>query len=257
MDRQALDWQAVVARRQGRWTGRPIIYRPSLASTHTLAAQLIPDHAPPGSAVVTDYQFAGRGRLGRRWIAAPYSALTVTVVLGPLRPAWTAPLACGLAALEAIEAVEVRAALKWPNDLLVEGKKCGGVLIEAHPVAGVSWLLAGIGLNVRSSDPSLAQATYLDAHRPAPVSREILFEHLLTRLDHWTACAERERAVLHAAWRARLITLGRQVQVQTPAEAFEGLALDVSDDGGLVVQMRDGRKRIAQAGDVTLSATPF
>lgn len=257
MEGRALDWQTVAARRQGRWAGRPLIYRPSLDSTTTLAARLLPDQAPPGTAVVTDYQFAGRGRLGRRWDSAPYSALTVTVVLGPIQPAWAAPLACGMAALEAIEALGVPAAIKWPNDLLVQEKKCGGVLIEAHAVRGVPWLLAGIGLNVRSVDPALAHATYLDAHLPAPAGRELLLEQLLGRLEHWAACAETGSHVLRDAWRARLVTLGRQVLVQTQTGAFEGLALDVAGDGGLIVRTDDGCTRVVHAGDVTLSGSPF
>ncbi|HWE60394.1 MAG TPA: biotin--[acetyl-CoA-carboxylase] ligase [Chloroflexota bacterium] len=253
MDTRALQWQEVARRRTGRWAAQPILYHRELDSTNTLAARLVPQQAPPGAVVVADYQYGGRGRLARRWLVEPYSALTFTVVLGPLAPAWTAPMVCGLAAVQAIEALAMPATLKWPNDLLVGGKKCGGILIETKPVANASWLLAGIGINVRSVDPGLDGATYLDAHTPTPVRREDLLADLLARLDEWGRRAETDGDAVREAWRAHLETLGRWVAVQTPAGMLEGLATAVAADGGLIVRLADGSFRTVQAGDVTLS----
>lgn len=255
MQARPLDWQAVSRRRIGRWASSPIVYRPTLDSTNALAADLIPDRAPPGSVVVADYQFAGRGRLTRRWHAEPYSALTATVVLGPHQPPWTAPLAAGLAALEAVEAQGVAAALKWPNDVLIQGRKCGGILIESRAVAGIPWLLAGVGLNVHSVDPALDTATYLDAFLERSAHREDVLERLLLRLDYWCDLAAYDGTALHAAWRSRLTTLGRRVTVTAPATSFTGTASDVADDGALIVILDDGSVRVVQAGDVTLSST--
>lgn len=248
-----LDWQSVALRRTGGWADRPVHFRHEVDSTNTLAAQLVPDQAPPGAVIVAEYQHAGRGRLARRWVADPFSALTFTVVLGPLVPAWAAPMVCGLATLEALAQFGIAAALKWPNDVLVGGRKCAGILIESRPVAGAVWLLAGIGINVRSVDPALEDATYLDAHLTTPIRREDLLVALLDRLEHWCAQAGADSAAVRLAWQARLSTLGQMVTVQTPTGPFDGLASGVAPDGGLVVQLADGTSRIVQAGDVTLS----
>lgn len=253
MDARALDWQEVARRRVGAWVTRPILYRRELDSTNSLAARLVPDQAPVGTVVVADYQYGGRGRLARRWMVEPYSALTCTVVLGPLAPAWAAPMICGLAAAEAIERADIAAALKWPNDVLVGGKKCAGILIESASVAGTPWLLAGIGINVYSVDPALGAATYLDAHTRAPLRREDLLVDLLALLDGWRARAEADAGTVRTAWRARLQTIGRRVAARTPAGTLEGLAVDVADDGGLLVVTDDGAAHVVQAGDVTLA----
>jgi BirA family biotin operon repressor/biotin-[acetyl-CoA-carboxylase] ligase len=253
MDARPLDWQEVARRRAGAWAARPIVYRRALDSTNTLAARLIPDQAPPGAVVVADYQYGGRGRLARRWMVEPFSALTCTVVLGPLSTVWLAPMICGLAVVEAIEHMGVSATLKWPNDVLVGAKKCAGILIESMPGAGAPWLLAGIGINVRSVDPALTAATYLDAHAQAPIRREDLLVELLALLDAWRGRAETGADAVRAAWRARLETLGRRVTARTSTGVLEGLAVDVADDGGLLVLTDGGDTHVVQAGDVTLS----
>ncbi|MGH2346983.1 MAG: biotin--[acetyl-CoA-carboxylase] ligase [Chloroflexota bacterium] len=247
-----LDWREVARRRTGA-LGDPLIYRAIVESTNTLAATLSPAEAPIGAVIVTDHQTAGRGRLGRRWLAAPNSGLACTVVLGPLEPLWTAPMLVGLALLRTLEAYGLSATLKWPNDVLLAGRKCSGILIETRSVNGASWLLAGIGINVYSSDPSLPQATHLAAHIPQPPRREDLLADLLAALEEWRARAGREPARVRDLWVARLDTIGRQVIVHTPAGALHGLAAWVSNDGGLRLRLANGDTTVVQAGDVTLS----
>ncbi|MGH2410232.1 MAG: biotin--[acetyl-CoA-carboxylase] ligase, partial [Chloroflexota bacterium] len=162
-----LDWREVTRRRLGG-IGDPLIYRAEVDSTNALAARLTPKEAPVGAAIVADHQTAGRGRLGRRWLAAPHTGIACTVVLGPMDPMWAAPMAVGLALVETLERRGLPASLKWPNDALIEGRKCAGILIETRRVEGTIWLLAGIGINVYASDPAFPQATHLSAHSPRP-----------------------------------------------------------------------------------------
>jgi BirA family biotin operon repressor/biotin-[acetyl-CoA-carboxylase] ligase len=245
-----LDWQEVARRRAGG-LGDPLIYRASIESTSTLAATLSPTEAPVGAVIVADHQTAGRGRLGRRWLAAPNSGLACTVVLGPIAPLWIAPMFVGLALVETLEGYELPATLKWPNDALIAGRKCAGILIETRSVNGAAWLLAGIGINVHSSDPSLPQATHLAAHTARPLRREDLLTDLLTRLEDWQSRAVREPARVRDRWAARLDTIGREVIAQAPAGMLQGLALGVSDTGGLRLRLANGETTIVQAGDVT------
>jgi BirA family biotin operon repressor/biotin-[acetyl-CoA-carboxylase] ligase len=250
-----LDWQDVARRRLGR-LGDPLIYRPAVDSTNTVAAALAPHEAPVGAVIVADYQTAGRGRLGRRWLAAPNTGLACTVVLSALDPAWSAPMVVGLAVLGALRGLGVPATLKWPNDALILGRKCSGILIEARSVPGTPRLLAGIGINVYSSDPSLPTATHLAAHTTDAPRREDLLVDLMTGIEHWRSRALDDPARVREIWAAGLDTIGREVTVQTGTGTLRGMAVGVSDDGGLVVRSASGATVVIQAGDVTLSAGP-
>ncbi len=191
----------------------------SVASTQELARS-----RPIGSAVVAEHQEAGRGRLGRRWEAPPGTALLASFVL---RYHALAPLAAGVAAAEACGPA-VR--LKWPNDLLLEGRKLGGILVEAVG----DRCLVGIGVNLAWAPEGAAR---LNAHR------DQLLDDLCAGLDRWWLVPD-ERVL--DAWRARSDTLGRGVRVELGAETVEGLAEDIAPDGSLIV---DGRA--LAAGDVT------
>jgi BirA family biotin operon repressor/biotin-[acetyl-CoA-carboxylase] ligase len=178
---------------------------------------------PPGTVVVADHQSAGRGRLGRRWEAPPGTALLASFVL-PWRE--LAPLAAGVAAALAC-GEQVR--LKWPNDLILDGRKLGGILVES----GGQTCVVGIGINLRWAPPGGA---CLQA------DRDRLLEDLAEELERWFAASD--PAVLDA-WRQRSDTLGRRVRVELPNRILEGWAETVAQDGSLIVAGR----RIA-AGDV-------
>jgi BirA family biotin operon repressor/biotin-[acetyl-CoA-carboxylase] ligase len=196
----------------------PIVRLGSVSSTQDVARRL-----PLGSVVIADHQTAGRGRLSRRWEAPPGSALLASFVL-PAKPLLS--LAAGVAAAAACgEAVR----LKWPNDLLLEGRKLGGILVE---VSGPNAII-GVGINLRWAPPDGAQLGE---------DRDRLLLRLKERLDHWAAA---DPAQVLARWRLLSDTLGRQVRVELAGSAVEGVAEDVAADGSLVVSGR----RVA-AGDV-------
>jgi BirA family biotin operon repressor/biotin-[acetyl-CoA-carboxylase] ligase len=248
----ALDWHAVAKQRAGSRVGKTIVYLPDVDSTNTYAAAMLPGVAD-GTVVVADYQSAGRGRMRRAWLAPFGSSLTFTVILAPPAQAWVAPMAAGLALVTSLATCGIAADLKWPNDVLIEGRKCCGILIESKIAAGQSWLLLGIGLNVHSADPSLPSATYLDAHVARPLAREQVFAALLEQLDLWLARGGHEPGAVREIWRSRLSTLGLRVAARTPSGILHGLAEGVSEDGGLRLRLDDGSPRIVHAGDVTLA----
>ena len=192
----------------------------SVTSTQDVARDL-----PIGSVVVADFQSAGRGRLDHRWEAPPGTALLVSFVLAP-NPVLS--LAAGVAAAEACGA-EVR--LKWPNDLLLEGRKVGGILVEATPAKAV----CGIGLNLTWAPP---QGARLEKER------EPLLKELRRTIKRWSSQPPR---VVIDRWRSLSDTIGRRVRVELPSGAFEGVAEDIDESGLLVV---DGR--VVSAGSVTV-----
>lgn len=192
----------------------------SVTSTQDVAREL-----PIGSVVVADFQTAGRGRLDHRWEAPPGTALLVSFVLAP-NPVLS--LAAGVAAAEAC-GTAVR--LKWPNDLLLGGRKVGGILVEATPDRAV----CGIGINLTWAPPEGAR---LDR------DREPLLAGLRRGVRRWAA--EPPRAVI-ARWRSLSDTIGRRVRVDLPTGAIEGVAEDIDEAGLLVVG-----GRVVSAGSVTV-----
>ena len=195
-----------------------IVRLASVNSTQEVAREL-----PIGSIVVADHQTAGRGRLDRRWEAPPGSALLASFVLEP-HPLLS--LAAGVAAAEAC-GPDVR--LKWPNDLMLRGRKLGGILVEV----GGGKAVVGIGINLTSAPPGAARLGRL---------RDELLDRLRAELSVWTS-ASSGRILDH--WRELSVTLGRHVRVALPGHTFEGIAQDIAEDGALVV---DGQR--VSAGDV-------
>src|SRR5215210_6960634 len=180
-----------------------------LDSTNRLAADLARAGAPDGVVVGADHQTAGRGRRGRTWESQPGASLRVSVILRPAPALVT--LAAGVAAAEACERVAgVNVELKWPNDLLLDGAKLGGILCELVADAAV----VGLGLNV-------AWAPAGAACLGPGIDRAPLLHAYLAGLDTGTHTLGR--------YRDRCTTLGRRVRVELPGGSIEGLATDVDD----------------------------
>ena len=213
-----------------------------------------------GAVLVADHQTAGRGRLDRRWEAAPGTALLVSVLLRPRLAAERAFLitfAAGLAAVAACEDVAgVRSLLKWPNDLVVADdlatRKLAGLLaesvIEERTLAA---LVVGMGLNLRPSPRVPPGGATLEELAGRAVARDDLLgawlEHLARRLDQLEDGGDR---ALLADYRQACTTLGRPVRVERPTGAVDGVALDVDAEGHLLVETASGVQTFA-AGDVT------
>jgi BirA family biotin operon repressor/biotin-[acetyl-CoA-carboxylase] ligase len=205
--------------------------------------------APSGVVAVADHQTAGRGRLGRVWVAPPGASLLTSVLLRPRLPADRRHLlvvAAGLAMAEAIEATTgVVAGMKWPNDLLVGERKLCGVLAEA---AG-DGLVVGLGVNVEWTDvpdelTAVATACNLEGGRPA--DRRVLLDAFLDRYAvrlHDLDTARRDA-------QARMLTVGRRVRVEQSDATVEGTALGVDDAGRLLVERDDGTVDAFAVGDV-------
>jgi len=212
---------------------------------------------PPGTVYVAAAQSAGRGRLGRSWVSEPGAGLWVTYHLVAGRNAPLLSIAGGLAMVDALQtAVGLQADLKWPNDVQHQGRKLCGVLAESRPRGdGSVEVFLGIGLNLRTPDglppEVLATATSVEQEgRPAP-AWEVMLAALSSALEPWVTLVERDPERLLDAWRARLVTLGKQVRLSLPdGTSVEGLAVDVAPGGELVIDV-EGQRRFFAAGDVT------
>ncbi|HET6159182.1 MAG TPA: biotin--[acetyl-CoA-carboxylase] ligase [Dongiaceae bacterium] len=211
-----------------------------------------------GLVIRADSQTAGRGRRGRSW-NSPIGNLYASLLLRPDRPVAEAA-ALGFAAVTAMGDVaeallpggaEVRH--KWPNDLLINGRKASGILLEAQP----EFLVVGIGVNIASHPAETPYpATDLVAEGAAPISPQALLERVLTTFsplyDRWEA---EGFAALLPAWRRRAAGLGATIEVRLERETLSGIFKDLEPDGTLRLALADGTERRIAAGDVYFPAT--
>ncbi|MBU0616288.1 MAG: biotin--[acetyl-CoA-carboxylase] ligase, partial [Planctomycetes bacterium] len=228
--------------------GRRVDLFPELDSTNAYLLRHAADLGD-GTVAAAEFQTTGRGRQGRRWLAPRGSSILLSVLL--IEPAGSPRFthAASLAATATAEAVEAgtacRPALRWPNDLVVAGKKLGGVLAESTPLPSAGQprraLVIGIGLNCLQQpghfQPELANnATSLEIECPQPVDRRDLARRLVQRLD---ARLSDQRATnddwhwLHEAWAARCDDFGARVTLEENSRRYTGTVLEIADNGDL------------------------
>jgi len=241
------------------FVGRRLEYRAALGSTQDLARELARAGAAEGTVILAGRQTAGRGRLGRSWIS-PRGGLYLTVVLRP--PVQHLKALVIIAALAVARAVErltgLQTSLKWPNDVLVAGRKVSGILSESELMGeGVSYALVGIGLNVNADMATYAEAAPLSTsvmtELGREVSREALAAGILNEFEALYLAAQAGEPI-DQEWRARLGMLGKEVRVHFGEQVEEGLAEDVDSDGSLILRRADGSRVTIAAGDVTLQS---
>jgi BirA family biotin operon repressor/biotin-[acetyl-CoA-carboxylase] ligase len=227
-------------------------------STNEEAKKLAAAGAPAGTLVWALEQLAGKGRRGRRFDSPPGN-LYATILLRPDCPPAIGAQVTFVAAIAAAETVagllpgDRRVELKWPNDLLVEGRKAAGILLEASADRSrLSWLVVGIGINLRHSPPALRDvATSLAECGAGDVAVETALERLCGRFLHWYGRWRAEGfAPIRARWLALARGLGEAIEVRLDDHALAGRFADLDDSGSLVLELPGGSRRLISAGDV-------
>jgi BirA family biotin operon repressor/biotin-[acetyl-CoA-carboxylase] ligase len=246
--------------------GNDVRFVASTASTMDDVSVLAVDGAPEGVVMVAEEQIAGRGRHDRKWVSARGDDLLISVLFRP-RPAIAGEInmALGLSLAELVETkCHVKALIKWPNDVRVDGAKIAGVLLESSQGPDGLTVIAGMGLNVNSrmeaQNPGGTAAVSMRDITGALLDRRELLDSLLDRIDHLYA-AVRDGNTLLPVWRDRVETIGEQVEVTfTSATArypvISGVAEDVDESGRLLVRDNGGRLWPVAAGEVTLQNAP-
>mgnify|MGYP001589956420 CR=1 FL=1 len=259
--------ESILARHLG---GRPVHGFRQVGSTMDAAHRLAAEGAPEGALAVAMRQEQGRGRLGRTW-ASPEGGAYLSLILRPARPPSETPqlaLVAGLAAAEAIrDAACLSPSIRWPNDLLVNGKKLGGILAEGRwpkadgqgglrpPASGLRpHVVIGIGINVSTDPAHLPEgSTSLAAEGASRVSREELIAGLCRRFDAWYDGWTRQGfAPVREALRPWIGLFGHPIQLTAGSEQLQGTAQDLDEQGRLVVRLDSGILRAFEAGEVTL-----
>ncbi|HEY7350123.1 MAG TPA: biotin--[acetyl-CoA-carboxylase] ligase [Ktedonobacterales bacterium] len=243
--------------------GKTLVYRPVIESTNTLALTLAQEGAAEGTVVLTDDQPGGRGRQGRHWQALPGQQALLSIIVYPTFPAHFLVMCAALAVREAIALTsDLDPEIKWPNDVLVAGKKICGILIETTSGADDRLCaVVGIGLNVHGSfkkeAPELVErATTIAEQGCENVNREGLIGVLLERFDEGYEMLQHGGADgawrIWKHWRDHLSTLGRWVRIQQGERLIEGMAIGVDGDGALLVRQLDGATTQITWGDVEM-----
>jgi BirA family biotin operon repressor/biotin-[acetyl-CoA-carboxylase] ligase len=228
--------------------GDPLYFTSVIGSTNQRAAELAAAGCPHGTLVVAEEQTAGRGRGGKRWWTTAGSGLAFSLVLRPKSlapPEARALTALGtMAVVKAIEGLGAEAMIKWPNDVLVNGRKLAGILVE------ISWLgedvdqvVLGIGINVKPESvpkdvPLDYPATYLEAAVGGKVSRAPLLRSVLEGVARWWP--ELSADAFREAWERRLAFRGEQVEVEVAGEIVLGKLLGLTPDGKLHLEGLQG-----------------
>ena len=238
-----------------RDSAEPAIVRlDQVDSTQTVAFALAERGAADRTVVIADQQVSGRGRRGRVWQAPARSSLLASILVRPRLPqALLATLSptTAVAAAEALRRVApLTPRLKWPNDVLVAGRKIAGILLESRSVASSEPVLViGVGVNLGQLEfpPELAgRATSVALETGHPVERDALLAALLEEFDAWRARLEGEGfAPVRERWKSLSDTIGRQVTV----DGVSGIATDLDADGALLIDAGDGIRRVI-AGEI-------
>jgi BirA family transcriptional regulator, biotin operon repressor / biotin---[acetyl-CoA-carboxylase] ligase len=239
-------------------------FYPSIGSTNDKAKELAQKGAEEGTLVIADTQTAGRGRLDRHWFSPPGLGIYLSAIVRPKVPAESAfgvHMAAAIALAQAADAQHLQSVvgIKWPNDLVAEGRKLAGILSEVGIQAGIlEWCVVGVGINVNHT-----RTDFPPDLRDRAISLREICNRRLDRLDlvvqfidtfwlWYDRFLEGGIAVLAPEWRRRSTLLGRTVRVETAGETYVGTALDLENDGALRVRLESGTEEVLHAGDVEL-----
>ena len=233
-----------------------ILYFPEVASTMDIARDLARKNCPDFTVVIAGRQTRGRGRLTRRWLSDD-GGLYFTMVMRPQIPVQLSFRMNFLASLTLARIIrqlyQIDAMVKWPNDLLVAENKISGMLSELEAEADrVSFINIGMGINV-NNDPSEAQtgASSLKKIAGRELSKKDLLTRFLEEFGRRAQSAELDNVVTE--WKKYAVTLGRHVRIVTQREETEGQAVDVDENGALVLELANGDRKKIIYGDCFLA----
>ena len=258
---QELIADEIRSRLSTRVIGREIICHEQLASTNLTAMELGEAGAIEGLVIIAEQQTAGKGRLGRRWESPASVNLYLSVLLRPAMPPWEVPRLTFLSAVAAARALQdvtgLKVEVKWPNDLLVNGRKIAGLLNEMSAESdAVHHVVLGIGLNINMTaeqfPPDLRYpATSVRLEKGSSTSRldvvVALLEHFDRLYAEFQSCGMKP---IRQAWQELFAMLGNRVRVELGAASLTGVVAGIDEEGALLLQLPDGKIEKILAGDV-------
>ncbi len=244
-----------------------MVYEDSTDSTNELAKRLAYHGAENGTVVIAEKQTGGKGRLERKFFSPPGTGIYFSLILRPNcnpKDAAKFTLLAAAAVAESMKKFNLRAEIKWPNDILYDGRKIVGILTEmSASIEQVNYIVVGVGINVNErrenfpADLQKVAASLAEMNGGKNLNRADFFRTVLEEFERLYIFAETENFdEVFKIWRAYNITLGKQIKIiaADSGETFTGIAVDINENGALVVDTEDGR-RVVYAGDVSIRET--
>lgn len=247
--------------------GRQILSYKRVDSTNDIAYQLADKGIKDGTVIFAEEQSKGKGRHGRHWISPSKGGIYMSCILRPRITPNEIPRITLLAAVAVAKAIRditsLDVSIKWPNDIVIDGKKVCGILTEMKAQQdSVDFVILGIGVNVNTPPKQLPKGSASlkdEAHRrgagakAADISRVELAKNILEKLEECYNLSERNGfAPIIEAWKNLSAMLGSRVRVALPSKTFEGLAHDINPDGALIVRLDSGMLEKVSSGDVEM-----
>jgi len=240
-----------------RVIGKKVYYFDALTSTMDVAFKLGIEGSQEGTLVLAETQTKGKGRLGRHWFSPKYKGIYLSLILRPKILPNSAAILTLLSAVSICETVKAKtgldAKIKWPNDILIQNKKVAGILTELNAQTDeIVFVVIGIGINVNNDRKSLVDnATSLKEHLKEGLNRIELLQEMLRRIEeNYFLFKEQGGKSIADKWRAFNMTLGRMVSVVCRNEHIEGEAVEIDEDGGLLIRNSSGIIEKVMAGDI-------
>lgn len=245
-----------------KWAGNTIVCYESVDSTNSAAKRLAEEGAIHGTLVTAGAQLTGKGRRGRSWASPANKNVYMSLLLRPEFPPVKASMLTLLTALAVAIACEnvtgLKTAIKWPNDIVVNGKKICGILTEMNAeIDYVNYIVIGIGINVNvESFPEelLKTATSLLIEKKEQINRSRLIAAVLQHFEqvYENFCKTLDLSALKMEYEKRLVNLGKEVKVLDPVMEYTGIAKGITNGGELIVTREDGTDKQVYAGEVSV-----
>ena len=253
--------QEIQPKLQTKIVGKKMLHYEDIPSSNNEAKRLAQEGAPEGTVVVAEAQSTGKGRLSRGWYSPARKGIWFSVILRPPFLPQEAPKCTLLAAVAVVRAMKdmgFPVGIKWPNDVLYEGKKLVGILTEmSAEMERINYVVIGTGINVNLWPEDFPEdvrdiATSLSMIGKRNIDRTELFIRILEALDDlYVIVAKDGFDEVLDEWRRYSVTLGQQVNVIGVKETFTGTAADIDDDGALLIDTPEGHRKVL-AGDVSI-----
>ncbi|MGG3736984.1 biotin--[acetyl-CoA-carboxylase] ligase [Aeribacillus pallidus] len=235
---------------QTKRLGQTIYYEESVESTQQIAHRLSYEGYPEGTLVISEEQVAGRGRMTRSWYSPKYTGIWMSLILRPNLPPQKAPQFTLIAAVAISQAIEeisgIEAEIKWPNDILIRGKKVTGILTELQADADkIHSIIIGMGVNVNQSSTDFAAdikpiATSIAIEAKKKIPRAQLVRRILEKLEiYYDLYMEEGFRPIKLMWESRAVSIGKNIIARTINGTIEGKALGITDEG--ILQLEDAQ----------------
>ena len=239
--------------------GRNLEYYSRLASTNDEAWELITEKAPNGSIVITDNQFKGRGRFGNEWISAPSMGLTFSLILYDLKNLHKLPFMRGVAVCEALKEFNFKLKLKWPNDIILDDKKIGGILCESKNINNVKTVVIGFGMNINEKADDFPENLRKRAISLSMVSnktfqRERVLAKILNHFEKNLDLLNEKNLELFKKWESFCNHLNKEVTFHNNNIKVVGRFINISDEGNAIIEI-DKKQKVFSSGIVEINNT--